>query len=122
MERAYRGGGRARRAGRNRRAVIIATDADPACVSYAARVLRSAGMAKHATLVAARAEDVLAPKSEDADISLSPTPPGPFTQTAGILSLITKVRTACGCSQLVALTRDDFLSRSLNLGPSASIW
>ena len=111
-------------AGRNRRAVIIATDADPASVSYAARVLRSAGMAKHATLVAARAEDVLAAlKSEDADtISLlADTTEVPFTQTAGILSLITKVRAACGCSQLVALTRDDFLSRSLNLEPSASI-
>ena len=111
-------------AGRNRRAVIIATDADPASVSYAARVLRSAGMAKHAALVAARAEDVLAAlKSEDADaISLlADTTEVPFTHTAGILSLITKVRAACGCSQLVALTRDDFLSRSLNLEPSASI-
>lgn len=111
-------------AGRNRRAIIVAADADPASVNYAARVLRSAGLAKHATLVAARAEDVLAPlQAEDANVVslLADTTEVPFTQTAGILSLITKVRAAFGNPQLVALTRDDFLSRSLNLEPDASI-
>lgn len=111
-------------AGGNRRAVIIATDADSASAGYAARVLRSAGMAKHATLVAPRAEDVLAAlQDEDAEVIslLADTTEVPFTQTAGILSLITKVRAACDCPRLVALTRDDFLSRSLNLEPGASI-
>lgn len=111
-------------AGRNRRAVIIATDANPASVSYAGRVLRSAGLAKHAALVAARTEDVLARlQDEDADVIslLADTTEVPFTQTTGILSLITKVRSASGDPQLVALTRDDFLSRSLNLDPDASI-
>lgn len=111
-------------AGGNRRAVIIATDADSASAGYAARVLRSAGVAKHATLVAPRAEDVLAAlQDEDAEVIslLADTTEVPFTQTAGILSLITKVRAACDCPRLVALTRDDFLSRSLNLEPGASI-
>ena len=111
-------------AGKNRRAVIIATDADSASAGYAARVLRSAGVAKHATLVAPRAEDVLAAlQDEDAEVIslLADTTEVPFTQTAGILSLITEVRAACDCPRLVALTRDDFLSRSLNLEPVASI-
>lgn len=111
-------------AAKNRRAVIVATDADPASVGYAARVLRSAGVARHAALVAPRAEDILAVlQDEGADVVslLADTTEVPFTQTAGILSLITKVRAACGCPQLVALTRDDFLSRSLNLEPGTSI-
>lgn len=111
-------------AAKRRRAVIVATDADGASVSYAGRVLRSAGVAKHATLVTARAEDVLgALENENADVIslLADTTEVPFTQTAGILALITKVRAAAGCSQLVALTRDDFLSRSLNAEPDASI-
>ena len=62
-------------------------------------------------------------QDEDAEVIslLADTTEVPFTQTAGILSLITKVRAACGCPRLVALTRDDFLSRSLNLEPGASI-
>ncbi len=111
-------------AGGNRRAVIIATDADSASAGYAARVLRSAGMAKHATLVAPRAEDVLAAlQDEDAEVIslLADTTEVPFTRNGGNPVAHHQGARGVRLPRLVALTRDDFLSRSLNLEPGASI-